>query len=84
MIKHIWHYSVLIILLILGFGFASSLHGNTNYQLEIVSITALFYILWGILHQALHHNFSFKIMLEYFAVGILGVSIIYFVISVGL
>ncbi len=82
--KHIFHYTILILILVLGFGFASSLKGNINYQLEILSLTALFYVLWGILHQALHHTFSFKVMIEYFAVGILGISLLYFIISVGL
>lgn len=82
--KHILHYLILIIILVSGFGLATYFKGDNAYQLEIISLTVLFYVLWGVMHQALHHTFSFKIMLEYFAIGFLGISIIYFVISIGL
>jgi hypothetical protein len=43
---------------------------------------SLSYVFWGIIHHAIHHNFSFKIMLEYSAVALLGLSIVYFATQV--
>lgn len=82
--KHFFYYLSLLIILGVGFFTSSLLGGQKNYQIMLLVFTGFCYVLWGVIHHVMHHSFSFKIMLEYIAISILGVSLVIFVQNVAL
>lgn len=81
--KHIGYY--LSLLAILGAGLAISFFSsNRSVQILSLILTALFYVLWGIIHHRLHHDLTAKIVVEYSLMAALGISIIFFVFKGGL
>lgn len=81
---HLIYYVTLIIVLLLGIGLAMYVHGQKQVQLAMIVLTSIFYVIWGVIHQAVHHSFSIKIMLEYIAIAIFGISIVFFVLNIAL
>lgn len=59
-------------------------NGDKNIVLEFVSLFAFAYIVWGILHHVVHHSVSFRIVVEYIVVALLGVAIIFFILNGGI
>lgn len=82
--KHIGYYLSLGLILLLGIIITFLASPNINLQIIIISLTIFFYILWGIFHHLINHELSAKIMIEYVLIGILGVSILFFMIMGGL
>ncbi len=81
---HVIYYVTLLIVLALGIGLAMYVHGQKQLQVALVVLTSIFYVVWGVVHHAVHHSFSIKIMLEYIAIAIFGISIIFFVLNIAL
>ena len=82
--KHLLYYISLITLLIVGFSMAKYFSHDPSLQMACVVLVAFLYVVWGVLHHVLHHSFSIRVMLEYVAVGVLGISIVFFVLRIGL
>jgi hypothetical protein len=82
--KHIGYYFSLLVILLSGLILVFLLSPNIKLQVVIVLITIFFYILWGVMHQFLNHELTTRIMIEYILVGLLGVSIMFFMIMGGL
>ena len=82
--KHLFYYLSLACLLAIGFIMPVYFTGQKTVQLSFIVLTALLYVIWGVSHHILHHSFSIKIMLEYIAIAILGVAIIFFAFNVAL
>lgn len=82
--KHGIYYISLLLLLVLGFGGALFAGGQKNIQIILIILAAILYCVWGVMHHVIHHSFSIKIMLEYIAIAALGVSLVIFVLNVGL
>lgn len=82
--KHLGYY--LSLLIILSFGLLLTFLAIPNIQLQIIIIllTTFFYVLWGIFHHLINHELTSKIMVEYVLIGVLGVSILFFLIMGGL
>jgi hypothetical protein len=55
-----------------------------DVQMVLLITTAVLYVFWGVIHHVIHHRFSLHILLEYIAVGVLGISILLFVASLSL
>jgi len=69
-LKHVTHYLVLFIgLLVFVFLFSVYSH-NKNAKALIGFSFSVFYILWGIIHHALDGRLSKLIILEYVLVGL--------------
>lgn len=81
--KHLGYY--LSMLIIFSLGFIASLISYPNLALvfTVLVITVIFYIIWGIVHHKINHDLSVKIAVEYLLIGLLGISIIFFVIIGG-
>ena len=47
------------------------------FQISIAVAAAASYVAWGIVHHILHKDFHLEIILEYLAVSILGLTIIF-------
>lgn len=82
--KHFLYYFSLLLILIIGFSTAFYLSGQKTLQMAIIVLTAFFYVVWGVVHHMLHHSFSVKIMLEYIAIAVLGISLVLFVQNIAL
>lgn len=74
--KHLSHYIPLFA--ILGAGFLSFIIFSYDRALQagVALVISLYYILWGILHHAIHKDLYFSVVLEYIAVSLLGLTII--------
>lgn len=74
--KHLPHYASLfgvIFLAIIGFYLFS---WDRAFQVAILFGVAASYVCWGIVHHSIHKNLSLPIVIEYFVVAILGLSIV--------
>lgn len=80
--NHSGYYVFLIIILILGFLLAYTSASSRNFQIGVVIVTTFFYVLWGIMHHLLNHDLNVKIVIEYILVGTLGLTIIFFLLSI--
>jgi hypothetical protein len=78
--KHIGYYISLIAILAVGFLLAFLSSPNRDLQLMIVVLTTLFYIFWGIIHHLINHDLYVKIVVEYILIGVLGLTIVLFIL----
>lgn len=76
-VKHLPHYLTLFGILFAGFTGLVLFSYDKNFQLSIAVAAASAYVAWGIVHHILHKDFHFEIVLEYLAVAILGLTIIF-------
>lgn len=79
--KHNIYYLLLAGILLIGLGLISLFSYNKQLQMMIVILTASLYIAFGIVHHIKDHDISLKVVIEYFAFAVLGISIIYLVIK---
>jgi len=79
--EHGSHY--LVLLLILAVGLVSFIFFQRFPQAQIMSVflTAVFYVLWGVVHHYLEGDLHLRIILEYAAVGLLGFLVLFSVIN---
>jgi len=81
---HFFYFFSLAFIILTGFLTSAYLTGQKTLQIGILIVTAFFYVVWGIAHHLIHHSFSIKIMLEYIAIAVLGISLILFAFNVGI
>jgi hypothetical protein len=77
MIKHLPHFLTLFGILFAGFAGLVLFSYDKNFQLSIAVAAAAAYVTWGVVHHILHKDFHFEILLEYLAVAVLGLTIIF-------
>ncbi len=82
--KHLLYYIFLLFLLSIGILLGFQTAYNRSLQIEVLILTALAYISWGIFHHVVEHNITAKIVIEYVLIGILGVVAVLFLIKGGL
>jgi hypothetical protein len=82
--KHFGYYLSLSAILLLGIILVVVTSPNIKMQGLVISLTVFFYILWGILHHAINHELSARIVIEYVLVGVLGASVLFFMTVGGL
>jgi hypothetical protein len=76
-VKHLPHFLSLFGILIAGFAGLVLFSYDKNFQLSIAVAAAAAYVAWGVVHHILHKDFHFEMFLEYLAVAILGLTIIF-------
>lgn len=75
--RHIQHYFPLVGILVAGaFGFVYFSYDKT-FQASIVIATAVGYFVWGMIHHHLHRDLHLSVVLEYLAIAILGIVIVF-------
>ena len=79
--KHSPYYLSLIAILTLGFLLAVT-SSNKTFQIGVTIATTFFYVLWGIMHHLLNHDLHAKIVIEYILIGVFGLTIIFFLLSI--
>ena len=70
------HQGVLVAMLIgsiAAFWFA---RGNVGYQLAIGIVTAVAYVLWGIIHHLLKKDLHRNIVIEYVLIGVIAIILL--------
>lgn len=82
-LKHFGYYFVLFLIFTIGFIATIFSSANLNLQILIIVCTVIFYILWGIWHHKKTHELTAKITIEYILIGLLGLSIIFFIFMGG-
>jgi hypothetical protein len=75
--KHLSHYLTLIGVLFAGFFGLIMFSYDSYFQLSVAVATSASYIAWGVIHHILHKDFYFEVFLEYLAVAILGLTIVF-------
>lgn len=80
-ITHKGHYISLF--LIFGFGLLgiSLAYSSKKLQAEILILTAVFYVIWGILHHRVNHRLNSKIVIEYILIAALGITALMFFLN---
>ena len=78
--KHFAYYFSLFIILFFGLILVFLSSPNVKMQEFVTLVTVFFYIVSGILHHYINHEINVKIMVEYILIGLLGLSIIFFVL----
>jgi hypothetical protein len=81
---HLGYYLSLLAILLLGLLLILFTSPNLKLQSFVILTTAFFYILWGVLHHLINHELSLRIVIEYVLIGVLGLSIIFFMTMGGL
>lgn len=74
--RHLPHYFSLIGVLlfgILGFWFFSY---NKTYQVAVAISVAIAYVVWGLVHHAIHKDLYLPVVIEYITVAALGLTVI--------
>ena len=69
---HIFQYSILFLLLITGFFAFTRLTGHRHEQIKIATLTGLAYAVWGCFHHLYDQDLSWKVMIEYVSLALLG------------
>lgn len=76
--KHYLYYLMLLIMEVLIGILIISSRGDRYMQLVYGFSAAIIYVVWGIAHHAINHTLHKKVVIEYFLMGAVGVSILYF------
>ncbi|MDE2589433.1 MAG: hypothetical protein KGL95_07185 [Patescibacteria group bacterium] len=82
--KHFLYYLSLAAILAACVLLIAFLKNQKSLQVAVVILMALFYVIWGVVHHAIEHSFSIKIMLEYIAIALLSISLVLFVLNIAL
>ncbi|MBI2195787.1 MAG: hypothetical protein HYU48_01965 [Candidatus Levybacteria bacterium] len=79
--KHTGHYFSLILILGLGLLGLKVAYPNRILETEIAILTAIFYVIWGIVHHHQNHSLNSKIVIEYILIAALGMAVLLFFIA---
>lgn len=81
--RHIGY--TLSLICIIGFGMFLALQTqyDKNLQIGVLFLTACFYVFAGIIHHSIEHDISYKIVVEYVLIGMIGISLIAFFLKGG-
>jgi len=75
--RHLPHYLVLFGLLLAGFAGLVLFSYDKAFQVGIAIATAVSYFAWGVVHHYLHKDLHLETFVEYMAVAVLGLIIIF-------
>lgn len=80
-LRHFWYYFAFICVELSGLFGVYYFAYDKFIQIIVVSLMALFYMAWAIIHHAIHHDLHVKVVVEYILIGILGVLVVLFFIN---
>lgn len=75
--KHLPHYFVLIGLLLTGILAFILFSYDRIFQMIIAVAVAVSYIVWGLIHHLIHRDLYFSVVIEYLAVAVLGLVMVF-------
>lgn len=74
---HLLHYSVLVVMMNIAVGAFLFFSFDRIYQMIIVLVAGLAYVLWGIIHHQVNDDLHSKVIIEYVLVALLAELIIF-------
>ncbi len=74
---HIFHYLILLILISGGLTAFLSSRNYPLIQLLVGIVTSLSYVVWGIVHHFVDRDLSLKIVIEYLAVALFAIIVLW-------
>lgn len=75
--KHLLHYLPLIGGLLAGSLAFWSFSYNRAFQIVIAVAMTVFYVIWGVVHHAIHKDLHLSTVVEYIVIASLGLIIIF-------
>lgn len=75
--KHFSHYFSLVTIFIAGIVGFYIFSYDKSFQLSVLIALALSYVSWGIIHHTIHKDLCLAIVLEYIAVAVVGVVMVF-------
>lgn len=78
--KDLPHYLSLIGILVFGLLLFSLFSYSKAYQIAVIIATASAYVVWGIVHHAIHGDLHSSVVVEYLAFAALGLTLAFFLI----
>jgi hypothetical protein len=75
--KDLPHYMLLGGILIAGFAGLILFSYDINFQVAVAVATAVSYVAWGIIHHRIHRDLHLEVIIEYIAVSLLGLVILF-------
>lgn len=75
--KHLSHCLLLLGILFACFAGLVLFSYDKNIQFLIASLGSAGYVIWGVVHHKHNKDYHFEVLLEYLAVAILGLTIIF-------
>lgn len=79
--QHNWYYLFLFLILVAAVSVISVFAYNKSLQIAILLFVSICYVALGIIHHVIHHTITTKIVIEYIAIAVLGMSVILFVLQ---
>lgn len=77
---HIGYYASLVVIFVFGYVLVILAFPNRELQILVAAITTFLYVFWGIVHHVINHDLHLKIVVEYILIGILGFTMIIFIL----
>ena len=75
--KHTGHYTLLLLMLVLGgIGFFSISYSKQG-QFLIGMLMAAGYIIWGVFHHSLEKDLNWKVVVEYWMLSLFALSVLW-------
>ncbi len=71
------HFLTLFGILFAGFIGFTLFSYDKGFQIAVAIATASSYVIWGVMHHFLHKDLHFETFIEYLAVAILGLTILF-------
>lgn len=78
---HHWYYFFLFLIFLAAILVMSLFNYNKSVQIAILLFISICYVVLGVIHHTIHHTITIRIMIEYIAIAVLGISIILFVLQ---
>lgn len=79
--KNSIYYTLLLSVMISGFGVFLSLANNPQLQMITVVLLSFFYVGFAVLHHYLTNDLSVKVVIEYVLMAALGITLVYFYLT---
>lgn len=73
----VYHFVILIAVLLIGLLSFVSLRGNPTSQLVVGIITSIAYVVWGILHHYASGDLYKRVVIEYCLVGCIAIYFLF-------
>ena len=79
--QHNWYYLFLFLIFVAAVSVISIFNYNKGLQVAILLFVSICYAVLGIIHHVTHHTITTKIVIEYIAIAVLGISVTLFVLQ---
>lgn len=79
--KHLFYYVSLLVVLLLSAVVIFLTPDEQRLHMGVIIFAACFYVFWAILHHLIHHDLHTKVVVEYVLIAMVGISLVYFVLT---